>query len=183
MYRPLGLLVLAGVLFLVPAGRGLTAQTALLAQDTAPGFGTPQPPPPAGLPAAPVQGNSGPGISEPEALIGLTLEGLYSRFGVPQAVHALRGGEVWQDDVVLVYPQGDFYVFRDRVWQVGLPAARGIRVGDSREAVILALGDQAWEGEDYFLLPIRGRAWSMTLRVNMGGAALVTEIFVYRDDF
>ncbi|MDR3247824.1 MAG: hypothetical protein LBT39_03470, partial [Treponema sp.] len=67
---------------------------------------------------------------DPEAFIGLTLEGLFARFGVPREVYALRGQEEWQDDVVLVYPQGDFYVFRDRVWQVGVPSAHGIRVGD-----------------------------------------------------
>jgi hypothetical protein len=122
-------------------------------------------------------------ITEPETLIGLTLEGLYSRFGVPQAVYAARGQDEWQDDVVLVYPQGDFYVYRDRVWQLGIKAARGIRVGDSREAVLLALGEAAREGEDYFLLPIYGRSWPITLRVNMGGAALVAGIFVYRSDF
>jgi hypothetical protein len=123
------------------------------------------------------------GISEPESLIGLTLEGLYGRFGVPQAVYAVRGAEEWQDDVVLVYPQGDFYVYRDRVWQLGIPAARGIRVGDSRRAVLLALGQEVQEGEDFFLLPIRGRPWPINLRVNMGSSELVAEIFVYRSDF
>ncbi|MDR0669156.1 MAG: hypothetical protein LBF95_03655 [Treponema sp.] len=122
-------------------------------------------------------------LTEPEALIGLTLEGLYGRFGVPQEVYAVRGAEEWQDDVVMVYPQGDFYVYRDRVWQVGIKAVRGIRVGDSREAVILALGEDAREGDDYFLLPIDGRSWPITLRVNMGGSAQVAEIFVYRGDF
>ncbi|MDR2748178.1 MAG: hypothetical protein LBB77_12135 [Treponema sp.] len=123
------------------------------------------------------------GSTGPEALIGLTLEGLYGRFGVPQAVRSVRGGEPWQDDVVLVYPQGDFYVYRDRVWQLGIPAIRGIRLGDSREAVILALGEDALEGEACFILPIRDQPWPMVLRVNMGGASQVAGIFVYRSDF
>jgi hypothetical protein len=122
-------------------------------------------------------------VTEPEALIGLTLGGLYDRFGVPQAVYAARGLDEWQDDVVLVYPQGDFYVYRDRVWQLGLRAVRGIQLGDSREAVLLALGEEAREGEGYFLLPIYGRSWPITLRVNMGDSALVAGIFVYRSDF
>jgi hypothetical protein len=121
-------------------------------------------------------------ITEPEALIGLTLEGIYAGFGVPQEVYALRGKEAWQDDVVLVYPQGDFYVFRDRVWQVGIPAVRGIRVGDSREAVILALGEEARTGDGCFLLPIPDRPWPTALRVDIGSSALVTGIFVYRSD-
>jgi hypothetical protein len=122
-------------------------------------------------------------ISEPEGLIGLTLEGVYSRFGVPREVYAVRGAEEWQDDVVLVYPQGDFYVYRDRVWQLGIPAARGIRVGDSRRAVLLALGQEDREGEDCFLFPINGRPWPISLRINMGSSGLVSEIFVYRSDF
>jgi hypothetical protein len=123
------------------------------------------------------------GLSEPETLIGLTLEGLYSRFGAPQAVHAVRGREEWQDDVVLIYPQGDFYVFRDRVWQLGLKAIRGLRVGDSRGAVMLALGEGAQEGEGYFLLSIHGKAWPITLRVNMDDSGVAAGIFVYRDGF
>jgi hypothetical protein len=123
------------------------------------------------------------GLSEPETLIGLTLEGLYSRFGAPQAVHAVRGQEEWQDDVVLIYPQGDFYVFRDRVWQLGLKVFRGLRVGDSREAVALALGEDARDGEAYFLLSIRGHAWPITLRVNLDDSGLAAGIFIYRDGF
>jgi hypothetical protein len=124
----------------------------------------------------------GAGFGELEALIGLTLEGLYDRFGVPQAVRAVRGGEEWQDDVVLVYPQGDFYVYRDRLWQLGLPAARGIRLGDSREAVVLALGGDAVEGEDHFLLSIGGGSWPLALRVNLESGR-VSGIFLYRSDF
>jgi hypothetical protein len=130
---------------------------------------------------------------EPESFIGLTLEGLYSRFGVPQAVRAVRGGDPWQDDVVLVYPQGDFYVYRDRVWQAGITSIRGIHLGDSREAVVLALGEEALEEDGCFILPIRDRAWPMALRVNMGAASpetpapgnfsRVSGIFVYRSDF
>ncbi|MDR1444722.1 MAG: hypothetical protein LBI94_07580 [Treponema sp.] len=122
-------------------------------------------------------------ILEPETLIGLTLEGVYSRFGVPQEVYAVRGTDEWQDDVVLVYPQGDFYVYRDRVWQLGIPAVRGIRVGDNRRAVPLALGQNIQEGEDYFLLPISGRPWPIHLRVNIGNSGQVAEIFMYRSDF
>jgi hypothetical protein len=130
------------------------------------------------------QDTSSPGsLPEPESLIGLTLQGLYDLLGVPQRVYAVRGIDEWQDDVMLVYPQGDFYVFQDRVWQLGLKAAWGLRIGDSREAVLLALGEEAREGEDYFLLPVQGRPWPVMLRVNMGGSARVAGIFLYRDDF
>jgi hypothetical protein len=127
--------------------------------------------------------SAGQEITDPEALIGLTLEGLFARFGVPQEMYAVRGVEEWQDDVVLIYPQGDFYIFRDRVWQVGIRSARGIRVGDPRAAVVLALGEAAVEGEDSFSLPIYGWSWPMGLRVTIGGSGLVAGIFVYRSDF
>jgi hypothetical protein len=135
------------------------------------------------LPGQAVQEFPSPEFTEPETLIGLTLEGIFGRFGAPQSVRSVRGEEDWQDDVVLVYPQGDFYVYRDRVWQLGVSSARGIRLGDSRDVVVLALGEDALEGENYFILPIRDRPWPMALRVNLGGAAQVAGIFVYRSDF
>jgi hypothetical protein len=122
-------------------------------------------------------------VSAPESLIGLTLEGLYSLFGPPKEVYGVRGAEEWQDDVVFVYPQGDFYVYRDRVWQLGLGAARGVRVGDPRPAALLALGGEAEEHDDYLLLPLREGSWPMSLRVNLGDSGLVTAIFLYRSDF
>jgi hypothetical protein len=122
-------------------------------------------------------------VSAPESLIGLTLEGLYTLFGPPGEAYCVRGAEEWQDDVVLVYPQGDFYVYRDRIWQLGLGAARGVRVGDPRPAALLALGQDAEEHGDYLLLPLRGGSWPMTLRVNLGESGRVAAIFLYRSDF
>jgi hypothetical protein len=121
---------------------------------------------------------------DPSALIGLTLEALITRFGPPQSVYALRGLENWQDDVVFVYPLGDFYVFRDRVWQLGLQSAYGIRVGDPRAAAELALGDGAENFEDHILLSLPGKGWPLAFRVNLsaeGGG--VSALFVYRPDF
>jgi hypothetical protein len=122
-------------------------------------------------------------VSAPESFIGLTLEGLYGLFGPPKEAYCVRGVEEWQDDVVFVYPQGDFYVYRDRVWQLGLGAARGIRVGDPRQAVLLALGEEAEEHGDYLLLPLRGGSWPMALRVNLSDSGLAAAIFLYRSDF
>ncbi|GHU87269.1 hypothetical protein FACS189476_02430 [Spirochaetia bacterium] len=125
------------------------------------------------------------GADDPSALIGLTLEALLNRFGIPQSVYAVRGLEDWQDDVVFVYQAGDFYVFRDRVWQIGLKSAYGIRVGDPRAAVELALGDKAEVFEDHFLLSLPGKAWPLMLRVNLSGpaGAGVSALFIYRPDF
>jgi hypothetical protein len=122
------------------------------------------------------------GVPDPASLIGLTLEGMISRFGIPQSVYALRGFEEWQDDVVFVYDQGDFYVYKDRVWQLGLNAACDIKLGDSRGAVVLVMGE-GQSFEDYTVFALPGRAWPLALRVNFDDSGMVSAIFVYRPDF
>jgi hypothetical protein len=128
--------------------------------------------------------NSGPGAEpgagEPAALVGFTLEALIRRFGPPRSVYPVRGPEEWQDDVVFVYPQGDFYLYRDRVWQVGVEAAAGIRTGDSRELAALVLGAEARDRGDHVLADLAGADWPLTLRCNFDGAGKVTAIFIYR---
>jgi hypothetical protein len=121
--------------------------------------------------------------TDPASLIGLHLENLLSRFGVPQAVYASRGNEEWQDDVVFVYGDADFYVYKDRVWQIGLKSAYGIRLGDSHPVVSLTLGDGALDFEDHVLFTLPSRGWPLTLRVNLDSAGLVSALFVYRSDF
>jgi hypothetical protein len=119
---------------------------------------------------------------DPASFIGLTLQELITGMGVPQSVYAVRGIEEWQDDVVFVYGTGDFYVFKDRVWQVGIKTALRIRAGDPRAAVLLALGEGAEDRGDYLLYPITGRSWPLTLRCNFDSSGKVTVIFIYRSD-
>lgn len=136
--------------------------------------------------AAPAAWSQAPGTAvagSPAALVGLTLGDLYGRFGVPLSVHAVRGEEVWQDDVVMVYGQGDFYLYGDRVWQVSLKAGYGLELGDPRQAAALALGEEARDRGDHFLLPLPGEGWPLELRVNIDGAGRVSAIYVYRPDF
>jgi hypothetical protein len=108
---------------------------------------------------------------------------MISRFGVPQSVYALRGVEEWQDDVVFVYDQVDFYVYKDRIWQLGVYAAYNIKVGDPRGTVFLVLGEQIQNFEDHIIFPLPGRGWPLALRVNFDASGLVSAIFVYRPDF
>jgi len=120
------------------------------------------------------------------ALVGIRLDELISRFGVPVSVHAVRGGEEWQDDVVFAYPHGDFYVFRDRVWQVGLRSVSGMKVGDPGAVARLLLGPDS-EDHGVFLVqplqPLPETGWPVAIRVNFNAAGAISAIFVYRTDF
>lgn len=114
--------------------------------------------------------------------IGLRLEDLFLRFGAPRMVHAARGNEAWQDDVVFVYNEWDFYIYRDRVWQIGLKSGYGMKIGDSKAAALAALSGKARDEGDYLLYPLTGGAWPMSLRVNFT-AGRISGMFVYRTDF
>jgi hypothetical protein len=121
--------------------------------------------------------------ANPSLIIGLTLEGAIARFGVPKSVYPIRGLEVWQDDVVFEYDDRDLYVYKDRVWQVGLKTAYGISLGDRRAVALLALGEGYQNYDDHILFPLPSRGWPMTLRVNINAAGTVSALFVYRSDF
>ncbi|MCL2558124.1 MAG: hypothetical protein FWE09_06560 [Treponema sp.] len=117
--------------------------------------------------------------------VGMTLADLIARFGAPTEARAARGAEEWQDDVVFVYPQGDFYLHRDRVWQVGLGSVHGMRVGDQSAVAHLVLGEGAQNYGDflvYRLQPLAGSGWPVSLRVNFS-AGRIAAIFIYRPDF
>jgi len=124
-----------------------------------------------------------PATDELYSLIGLRLPELIERFGTPKTVFAARGNELWQDDVVFQYDEGDFYIYRDRVWQVKLPSARGISVRDHKQVAILVLGDDVRDMGDHLFLPIFGNNWPMTFRVNVNAAGYITAIYIYRSDY
>jgi hypothetical protein len=115
-------------------------------------------------------------------LVGMKLADLVSRFGPPQSVYAARGQEAWQDDVVFTYGEADFYILKDRVWQVRLKSAYNISLGDPRQAVLLAL-EGALDQGDHVLLPLPDNGWQLMLRVNLNPAGRVSAIFIYRPDF
>jgi hypothetical protein len=121
--------------------------------------------------------------TQPHSFVGMSLAELIGRFGPPRAVYAARGDESWQDDVVFEYAQGDFYIYRDRVWQVAFAAAYGVALGDPKQAAVLVLGDDAEDKGNYILVPFAGAPWPLMLRVNFTSAGLASAIFVYRPDF
>jgi hypothetical protein len=141
-------------------------------------------------PVIPAQDQAGTAASspaaDPGALVGLTLEAMLNRFGTPQKVYAVRGEEAWQDDVVFVYNDGDYYVAANRIWQIGVRSAYGIKNGDSKAAAVLTAGGEAEDHIDYFLwsLPNKnGRGWPLTLRCNFDAKGFVQGIFIFRPDF
>ena len=123
------------------------------------------------------------GSSEQFSFVGMTLAELIELFGAPRAVIAARGSEHWQDDVIFQYADTDFFIHRDRVWQVRLPAIQGIRTRDRKAAVLLTLGDTAEDMGDYILFPVSGRDWPLMLRVNLNNSGQVSAIYIYRPDF
>jgi hypothetical protein len=149
--------------------------------------------------AAQTQPGNSPGrrpeISDPESLIGATLEELLSRAGTPQSVYAVRGLEAWQDDVVFVYPSLDVYLFKDRVWQVSPQEAYRVKTGDTRAAAEAALGQDftqipgPGEGEYALVYVFQDRPWPLALRVNFRKgidglrADTVSALYIYRSDF
>jgi len=119
---------------------------------------------------------------EPFSYVGMKLEDMLKRFGTPQAVYVSRGDEHWQDDVVFAYGEGDFYVYRDRVWQVGIKSVFGIKTGDVKAVSLLVLGETVLDEGDYLLYRVPGGGWPVSLRINFS-AGKVSAIFVYRTDY
>jgi hypothetical protein len=119
----------------------------------------------------------------PANLVGLTLNEVIGRFGIPQTVYAVRGEVAWQDDVVFSYGDREFYFYKDRVWQLALKTAYGVRVGENRNVIPLIMGDATVVAEAYSLAPLSGWSWPMHVRFNNDSRGLVTAIFIYRSDF
>jgi hypothetical protein len=120
---------------------------------------------------------------DPAQIVGLTLTSVYARYGIPESVHAVRGAEEWQDDVVFVYKDWDMYIFKDRVWQVGLKSAMGISLGDSAGLAFLMLGEGVQTFDGYLLYSLPPRSWPLQLRLDLDEAGKVTAIYIYRSDF
>ncbi|MCL1815117.1 MAG: hypothetical protein FWG27_04790 [Treponema sp.] len=119
---------------------------------------------------------------DPSQLIGTTLSELVDRYGIPKNVYAVRGTEIWQDDVVFVYDSGEFFIFGNRVWQLKLRSAFNVKEGDTKASVARTLGEgRSFEGYTLYQLP--GKAWPLMLRINWDKSGRAAEIYIYRSDF
>jgi len=127
--------------------------------------------------------NTGLGIDEQYSFVGMMLTDVIERYGPPRAVAAARGIELWQDDVVFQYTGVEFFIYRDRIWQVKFASTHGISNGDPKAAVLLTLGEKAEDMGDYVLMSIENKNWPLMMRVNFNETRQVNAIFIYRPDF
>ena len=127
--------------------------------------------------------NIGLSVNEQHSFIGMTISELVERFGPPRTVASARGIELWQDDVVFQYTGVDFYIYRDRVWQVKFLTTYGISNGETKAAVLLTLGNNVQDMGNHLLLPIAGNNWPLMLRVNFNNTGQVNAIYLFRPDF
>nr|AGS52646.1 hypothetical protein [uncultured bacterium contig00043] len=115
---------------------------------------------------------------------------MIGRFGAPKMVYSARGNELWQDDVVFQYEKAppigavDFFIYRDRVWQVKVASVNGIAVGEPKQSALTVLGSEAEDRADHLLMKVSDRDWPLMLRVNINnGTGRVASIYIYRIDF
>ena len=97
-------------------------------------------------------------------------------------MYPVRGLAEWQDDVVFAYAEGDFYLYRDRVWQVGVKSARGINSGDPIGVAALILGSKAETRGSSIFCSLYEQGWPLVLRCDADEKGRVEAIFIYRPD-
>jgi len=125
------------------------------------------------------------GLSNDEQLtfIGMMMADLLERFGPPRSVISERGHEVWQDDVVFQYNGADFYIYRDRIWQVKIASTHGVSNGDRKNDVLRVMGSKAEDKGDHILVPVTSKEWPLMMRINFNNSQQVAAIYLYRSDF
>ncbi|MDR2900713.1 MAG: hypothetical protein LBV20_04260 [Treponema sp.] len=120
---------------------------------------------------------------DPASYVGMTLETLSGQLGLPRSVHAVRGNESWQDDVVFIYPSIEVYIFKDRVWQVCPVSVYNMKIGDSIDQLKTAMGEPLLATAQYLLYQLPSQAWPMMLRINVNPEGKAASFFIYRSDF
>jgi hypothetical protein len=134
-------------------------------------------------PAEPLWRLKEPRLEEnPINLIGMSVKELFENYGPPAAVYASRGIETWQDDVVFEYTGVDFYIYKDKVWQISLDAGKGVRIGDPKAAGMLVLGEAARDNDNHILGKIPNTSWPLEWRFNIEGGK-ISAIYLYRMDY
>jgi hypothetical protein len=121
--------------------------------------------------------------NDPASYVGFTLEMLFAELGMPTSVHAVRGMEIWQDDVVFVYPAIEIYLFKDRVWQICPISVYDMKIGDAIDHVKTTMGEPIVSTDQYLLYRLPSQSWPMMLRINLNQEEKAASFFIYRSDF
>ena len=127
--------------------------------------------------------NTGLTAEEQYAFIGMMLDDVINNYGPPRTVAAARGVELWQDDVVFQYTGVDFFIYKDRVWQVKFLTTHDISNGNKKQEVLLKLGETAEDMGNHVMLAIKSADWPLALRINFNDTEIVTAIYLYRSDY
>ncbi len=127
------------------------------------------------------------GVSE-SAMLGLMIPQVLEEYGSPQRLFSIRGDESWQDDVVFFYNGFVyFYWFEDRVWQVRFDhrhngTVAGVKMGQTFDEVIAALGSPHYVGSNEIFFDAQDRGFPIRLRLVFEDDRL-HDLYLYRSDF
>ncbi|MDR1470823.1 MAG: hypothetical protein LBT00_16215 [Spirochaetaceae bacterium] len=133
----------------------------------------------------PVTEAASPGaVPDVENMVGLTLREVFAFYGQPDAVHAVRGVEEWQDDVVFVYDERrlDIYIYKDRVWQVSAQSALGVKKGDQKTTALRILSGKVEDKGDHVLYRYPESVWPKYARLSFDALDRISAIYIYRPD-
>lgn len=122
-------------------------------------------------------------ITDQTTLIGISLREVISRFGPPDAVYPMRGDAPWQDDVVFAYKDADFFIIKDRVWQIRVQSANGIRNGDAKITISMMHGESAADKGNRVIVTLRGYAIPLEYHYYIDPRGHVQAIYLCRSDF
>lgn len=124
------------------------------------------------------------------SLLGYTPELVLARLGAPSRVRAVRGAEVWQDDVVFEYPllAISLFFWEDRVWQVRLDQGfsgrlMGVDLVLDADRIVAGFGAARSAGDFWQEWAIAGNSWPVRLRLVFHVDEKPGVAYVYRADF
>jgi hypothetical protein len=123
-----------------------------------------------------------------QAWLGLDLDAVYKKFGVPQEVFSYRADPAAADNVVFYY-KNHIYLFwyENRVWVVRFDERYeqeflGLKMGMSREDVLDILGGTFTESADSLIFYLPDRGYPVRLRLFFKVDVLF-DAYLYRGDF
>ncbi|MBN1798622.1 MAG: hypothetical protein JW822_08585 [Spirochaetales bacterium] len=120
--------------------------------------------------------------------LGMDLETVYKKFGVPQEVFCYRADKKEDDNVVFYYKDHIYlFWFENRVWVVRFDERfkhefLGIKMGMPREQILEILGDKFKETEDSLVFYLPDQGFPVRLRLFFKENMLF-DAYVYRGDY